>query len=128
MDKQLLKAYVKVMVEEEVKRLLPELLSEAITEIKKIKTISEQTTISSEKPKSSIDRGRLAELMGIDYDRNAGTIRMTGVNSTPTSNGVLTVKDEVGNVRQIPASSVNPEVVDALTKDYSALMKKMKIT
>jgi len=40
----------------------------------------------------------------------------------------LTTVDAAGNRVQVPASSVPPEVVNAITKDYSQLMKKMKLT
>ena len=37
MDKQLLKAYIRTIVEEEVSRILPQMLSEAVSEIKQLK-------------------------------------------------------------------------------------------
>lgn len=130
MDRQLLKAYLKVMVEEEVKRLLPELLAEAIAEIKQATPLVEQSH-----PKPKVDRARLAELMGIDYDRDSGTLRAGASamsNSAFSSFGtdtptMLTTKDEAGNTRHIPANQVDPTVVNALTKDYSELMKRLKL-
>jgi hypothetical protein len=120
MDKQLLKAYIRTIVEEEVKRLLPELLTEAVQEIKKVSKLNEtSTTPTSQKPK--IDRGRLAELMGITYDRENSTI-------TANTSNMLTTTDAAGNKIQIPASAVPTEVVTAITKDYSQLMKAMKLT
>jgi hypothetical protein len=118
MDKQLLKAYIRTIVEEEVKRILPELLSEAVREVKKATSINEAAP-AQQKPK--IDRGRLAELMGISYDRENATI-------TANTSNMLTTVDAAGNRVQVPASSVPPEVVNAITKDYSQLMKKMKLT
>lgn len=123
MDKQLLKAYIRTIVEEEVKRILPELLSEAVAEVKNAKSLNE--TVQAPAPvKQKIDRGRLAELMGIDYDRQSGTIRANTAGLNTTS-GTLTTVDSAGNRVQIPETSVDPEVRAALTKDYSALMKKM---
>ena len=122
MDKQLLKAYIRTIVEEEVTRLLPELLSEAVQEIKKVNKINE--TVSAPTPqKPKIDRGRLAQLMGISYDRENETL------SAHTGNmNTLTAMDAAGNKVQVPASAVPTEVVTAITKDYSQLMKKMGLT
>lgn len=124
MDKQLLKAYIRTIVEEEVKKILPEMLAEAVAEVKKINKINESTaTATPNKPK--VDRKRLAELMGIDYDRDSGTVRATteGLSSA----GTLTALDAAGNRVQVPESSVAPEVRAALTRDYSAVLKAMKI-
>lgn len=126
MDKTLLKAYIRTIVEEEVTRLLPELLGEAVAQVKQTK-INESTISTKANPtvkKPAVDRARLAELMGIDYDRTGGTLTARGAQSPQ----VFNVADQAGNVRQIPASQVAPEVVDALTKDYSQLMKAMKLT
>lgn len=110
MDKQLLKAYVRTIVEEEVKRILPELLSEAVTEIKQL---SEHKNPQTTTKKSGIDRSRLAELMGVSYDGE--TLRATTKNmTTPLPENV--------------PRDVDPEVVKAVTKDYSALMKKMGLS
>ncbi len=131
MDKQLLKAYIRTIVEEEVNRLLPELLGEAIAEIKGAKKLNETKTApraaapAPTKPK--IDRGRLAELMGLDYDRDNGVLSAGMGGSRPTPQ-TFTVTDPAGNPRQIPADAVAPEVVTALTKDYSQIMKAMKLT
>lgn len=109
MDKQLLKAYIRTIVEEETKRILPELLSEAVTEIKQL---SEQSAPKTQvKPK--LDRSKLAAMMGIDYDGE--TLRAT---STDKIHGRL--PDEV------PANA-DPEVLKAINRDYSQLMKKMGI-
>jgi hypothetical protein len=106
MDKQLLKAYIRTIVEEEVKRVLPELLAEAVTEIKQLQ---ESAPATQNRPR--VDRSRMAELMGIDYDGE--TIRASGVNSAP----VL-----------VDPNRGNPEVVKKINRDYSALMKKMGLT
>lgn len=120
MDKQLLKAYIRTIVEEEVKRILPELLSEAVREIKQVNKLNEAVAPAPQQ-KPSIDRGRLAQLMGISYDRENETI-------TANTTNMLTAMDSAGNKVQVPASAVAPEVVTAITKDYSQLMKKMGLS
>jgi hypothetical protein len=106
MDKQLLKAYIRTIVEEEVKRVLPELLAEAVTEIKQLQ---ESTTPTQNK--APVDRARLAELMGINYDGE--TITATSVNKGPV---------------MVDPTRGNPEIVKKINRDYSALMKKMGLT
>jgi hypothetical protein len=108
MDKQLLKAYIRTIVEEEVERVLPKILGEAVTQIKQL---SETKNIQPQTKKSSIDRSRLAEMMGITYDGE--TLRATTGNMPLPEN---TPRD------------VDPDVVKAVTKDYSALMKKMGLS
>lgn len=110
MDKQLLKAYIRTIVEEEVKRILPQLLSEAVAEVKQL---SEQTSRTASSPKSKLDRSKLASMMGIDYDGQ--TLR-----ATSTDRIAMRLPDEV------PANA-DPEVVKAINRDYSQLMKKMGI-
>jgi hypothetical protein len=112
MDKTLLKAYIRTIVEEEIKRVLPELLGEAISEIKQLKESATPTISSKSKP--TFEKGRLAELMGISYDGE--TLSAMG-----------------GNVNTPPAHRVSPtqgppEVVNAINRDYSELMKAMKLT
>ena len=110
MDKQLLKAYIRTIVEEEVKRLLPEMLAEAVSEVKQL---SETRQPSTQPKKPAIDRGKLAQLMGITYDGE--TLRAT------TNNMVVPLPENTPR-------DVDPEVVKAVTKDYSALMKKMGLS
>lgn len=110
MDKQLLKAYIRTIVEEEVKKILPELLAEAVSEIKQL---SETKKPMVQSKKSTIDRNRLAELMGISYD---GETLMASTKSMAVPLPENAPKD------------VAPEVVNAVTKDYSAMMKKMGLT
>lgn len=107
MDKQLLKAYIRTIVEEEVQRILPEMLSEAV---KQVKQLSENTTSSQPKTqKPQLDRRRLASLMGYDGETVIGN---TGAVPLPAN----------------APRDVDPEVVNAVTKDYSELMKKLKLT
>jgi hypothetical protein len=113
MDKQLLKAYIKTIVEDEVKKVLPELLSEAISEIKNIKNLQENTQPNAVMKKPTFDRSKLAEMMGLQYENN--TLLAT-TNSMPSP-----------LPENIPRD-VDPEVVKAVTRDYSALMKKLNIT
>lgn len=127
MDKQLLKAYIRTIVEEEVKKLLPEMLAEAVAEVKKVNKINESIKpTSSPATKPKIDRQRLAELMGIEYNRESGTIKATTDGLLTT--GGLTTFDSAGNKVQVSDSSVDPDVRAALTRDYSAVMKAMKMT
>jgi hypothetical protein len=114
MDKTLLKAYIRTIVEEEIKRALPQILGEAISEIKQLKehTISiPQSTTQTSPP---IDRARLAEMMGISYDGE--TLSAMG-RATP---GV--------SPNRVSPTQGPPEVVKAINRDYSELMKAMKLT
>jgi hypothetical protein len=124
MDKKLFKAYVRTLVEEEMQRLLPKMLAEAVVEIKKTapKQIAEVAPPTQQK-KSPIDRARLAELMGIDYDRERGVI---SANTTHMPTTVTTI-DAAGNEIAISADRVPKEVLDAVTRDYSDLMKALKL-
>jgi hypothetical protein len=112
MDKALFRAYVKELVketvEEEMKKLLPQMLGEAVEEIK---TLKENTTSSKPKPKFS--RTQLAEMMGLE--RIGDTIVAKTNNMSP----VMNVPDGM--------SADNP-AVQAINKDYSALMKKMGLS
>jgi hypothetical protein len=114
MDKQLLKAYIRTIVEDEVKRVLPEMLSEAVTEIKQLQENSQLPRASSPKAASStkpkIDRTRLAEMMNLSYD---GETLSASTDSIRLPEG--TPRD------------ADPKIVQAITKDYSQLMKAMKI-
>ena len=108
MDKQLLKAYIRTIVEDEVKRVLPNMLAEAVQEVKQL---TENVPTKQKTEKSPVDKKRLAELMGITYDGN--TLTAT-TNNIPLPNNA--------------PRDVDPEVINAVTKDYSALMKKMGLT
>jgi Na+-translocating ferredoxin:NAD+ oxidoreductase RnfG subunit len=118
MDKALFRAYVKELVKEQieesvekaVKKILPEVLGEAIAEIKSSQPnkVNEATT---SKPKLS--RSQLAAMMGLE--RHGDTITATSKN--------------VGPVMQAPQGMTedNP-TLQAINRDYSALMKAMKLT
>lgn len=105
MDKTLLKAYIRTVVEEEVKRLLPEMLAEAVAEVKSLQENVQTTTTT--KPKLS--RTQLAEMMGLE--RHGDTIVATTGKIMPAPPGV---------------SEDNP-ALKAINKDYSAMMKAMKL-
>ncbi len=106
MDKQLLKAYIKTIVEDEVKRLLPEMLGEAVSEIRQLSESSRPVTESSKK---TFDRRKLAQLVGYDGETLTATTRAVPLPSnTPPD--------------------ADPEVVKAITKDYSAMMKALKLS
>lgn len=115
MDKTLFKAYVRELVketvEEEVKKVLPKVLDEAIREIK---TLQESTT-TVQKPK--FNRAQLAEMMGL---------QKLGDTITATTNN-MTIPNNVPDNLNINDPHVKP-TVDAITKDYSALMKKMGLS
>jgi hypothetical protein len=112
MDKTLLKAYIRTIVEEEIKRVLPELLGEAISEIKQLKESTDPST--AHQPKPTFDRGRLAELMGISYDGETLSAMGGNMNVSPT--------------HRVSPNQGPPEVVNAINRDYSELMKAMKLT
>jgi hypothetical protein len=103
MDKTLLKAYIRTIVEEEVKRILPEMLSEAVAEVKAL-----QESKTAPAAKSKFSRAQLAEMMGLE--RHGDTIMA-----------------KTGPVMAAPPQGVSEDnpAFQAINKDYSALMKKM---
>ncbi len=118
MDKALFRAYVKELVKEQieesvekaVKKILPEILGEAVAEIKQSqpKKVNE---VATSKPKLS--RNQLAQMMGLE--RLGDTITATSKN--------------VGPVMPTPEGvDPNNPALQAINKDYSALMKAMKLT
>jgi Na+-translocating ferredoxin:NAD+ oxidoreductase RnfG subunit len=119
MDKALFRAYVKELVKEQieesvekaVKKILPEVLGEAIAEIKSVQQPMKVNETATAKPKLS--RGQLAAMMGLE--RHGDTITATSKN--------------VGPVMQAPQGMTedNP-TLQAINRDYSALMKAMKLT
>lgn len=112
MDKALFRAYVKELVketvEEEVKKVLPKILDEAVREVK---NLQESTTTT---PKPKIDRTKLAEMMGLQ--RLGDTIVATTNNMPLPENTPQNINYNDPTVKS---------TVSAITKDYSALMKKM---
>lgn len=112
MDKALFRAYVKELVKEtvetEVRKILPKVLDEAVREVK---TLQESTPTVTQKPK--LDRAKLAAMMGLE--RHGDTIVAT-TNKMPLPENAPNVNLNDPTVKS---------TVDAITKDYSALMKKM---
>lgn len=114
MDKALFRAYVKELVketvEEEVKKVLPKLLGEAVSEIKSLQESS--TNVESKK---KFSRTQLAEMMGLER-----------VGDTFVANG--------GNMSAGPVMAVPPGMrkddptIQAINKDYSAIMKAMGLS
>lgn len=127
MDKTLLKAYIRTIVEEEVKKILPEMLAEAVAEVKKLQPVNEVSAAPASK-KPAIDKKRLAELIGMDYNREEGTLTATTAGLSGLRGNTITAKDSAGNPVELPANAVPTEVVDAINRDYSQLMKKMKLS
>lgn len=112
MDKQLFKAYVRTLVEDEVKKILPEMLTEAVSEIKSLQETTGPVNAARTKPK--LDRSKLAQVMGISYDGE--TLRANSTNVAPS------------RLPENAPTDVDPAVIEAVTRDYSSLMKKMGIT
>ena len=112
MDKTLFKAYVRELVketvEDEVRKILPKVLGEAVQEFK---SLQESTPVMAQK--SKLDRSKLAELMGLE--RHGDTI----VASTKNMGQIMTPP---------PGLSADDPTVQAINKDYSALMKKMGLS
>jgi hypothetical protein len=103
MDKKLLKAYIRTIVEEEVERILPKMIKEQIESAADTKMVSESTT-----KKAPISKQDLASLLGIT--RDGDTLRAT-------TSGIKQAHNLPSNV---------PDYIEsAITRDYSALMKAM---
>lgn len=117
MDKALFRAYVKELVKEQieesvekaVKKILPEVLGEAIAEIKGMQKPQVNESVATAKPK--LDRAKLAAMMGLE--RQGDTL-------------VATTANMVNNLP--PNVSEDNPTVQAINKDYSALMKKMGLS
>jgi hypothetical protein len=114
MDKTLLKAYIRTIVEEEVNRILPNILGEAIAQIKGTQQVNETITTTS-KPK--LDRSTLAAMMGLE--RQGDTI-------TATTKSMI-LPENIPQGVNLNDPSVQP-AVEAITRDYSATMKKLGLT
>ena len=114
MDKTMFKGYVRELVreavQEEVKRLLPKLLDEAINEVKALQENTVAPSPAATKPK--LDRSRLAAMMGLE--RQGDT---------------LIASNNTGPVMTSPPPGVTPDnpAFQAINKDYSAMMKAMKL-
>lgn len=107
MDKKLLKAYIRTIVEEEVERILPKMIKEQFQLAADSNLVSESTTKKGA-TKAPFSRNELASLLGIS--REGDTLRATTSGIRENHN--------------IPAN-VPDYVEDAITRDYSALMKAM---
>lgn len=111
MDKTQFKGYirelVREMVQEEVERVLPKVLDKAIAELKG------SAAKPAPAPASPMDKSRLAELMGLK--REGDTYTAFG-NVGADANSVLD---------RLPPG-IDPTVKNAITRDYSDLMKKLK--
>ena len=118
MDKALFRAYVKELVKEQiedsvekaVKKILPEILAEAVAEIKGVSgaTISENT-----QPKTKMDRNKLAQMMGLE--RHGDTF----VASTGRAGAIVPTP---------PGMSPDDPTIKAINRNYSDVMKAMKLT
>jgi DNA-binding protein Fis len=116
MDKALFRAYVKELVREQiedsvekaVRKVLPEILGEAVNEIKTSQPIRENT-MTSTKPKPS--RAQLAQMLGLE--RHGDTI-------TAKTNSMI--------MQPPPGVAEDNPVLKAINKDYSQIMKAMKLT
>jgi hypothetical protein len=104
MDKKLLKAYIRTIVEEEVERLFPKLIKEYFSTPNTL--VSESTSMSVEKPK--LNRSELAGLLGIT--RDGDTLRATTRNLGPGSTNIA-------------PTGVPAEIAAALNKDYSQMLR-----
>lgn len=102
MFKGYVRELVREAVEEEVKRLLPKLLDEAVMQVK---TIQESTVA----PKPKLDRNKLASLMGLE--RQGDTL-------IASTNNMM-----VDNIP--PNVAPDNPTVKAINRDYSAVMKAM---
>lgn len=104
MDKQLLKAYIRTVVEEEVQRILPKLLSEAVSQVKNIKENTEPA-FRRPVPERSMSYKNL-----LDMEIRGDTI--------------VARTDNVVTPMQAP-SDVDPAVFAKVTGDFSEHMKKL---
>lgn len=120
MDKALFRAYVKELVKEQieesvekaVKKILPEILGEAVAEIKSAQPQPKKINESAV-AKSKFSRSQLAEMMGLE--RHGDTITATTKN--------------LSTVMPTPPQGVSEDnpAFQAINKDYSAMMKAMKL-
>lgn len=104
MDKKLLKAYIRTIVEEEIERLFPKMLKEHLAAAPKAELVSETTAPT----KPQFNRAELASLLGIT--REGDTIRATTKNLGPVATNIA------------PAG-VPADLAAALNKDYSKMLR-----
>ncbi len=113
MDKTLFKAYVRELVketvEDEVRKILPKVLDEAVREVRTL----QESTSTTRPARPPLDRSRLAELMGMER------IGDTLVASTKNMGQIMTPP---------PGLSADDPTVQAINKDYSQIMKKMGLS
>ena len=103
MDKQLLKAYIRTIVEEEVQRILPTLLSEAVSEIKQLKETTEPQF-----------RRPVPDTMSY---KNLLDMEMRGDTFIATTDNM---KNKIPQV-----DGVDPAVIEKLNGNFSQHMKKL---
>lgn len=112
MDKALFRAYIKELVketvEDEVRKILPKVLGEAVNEVKSL-----QESVTASPSKQKLDRAKLAAMMGLE--RHGDTIIAKTGNVGPV-------------VPTPPGMTDDNPTVQAINKDYSALMKKMGLS
>lgn len=121
MDKALFRAYVKELVKEQieesvekvVKKILPEILGEAVAEIKGYQRVTENSTPA--KPKYS--RSQLVQMMGLE---KLGDTISSNTNRMP-------LPENIPDNLDLNSPQVKP-AVEAITRDYSALMKQMGLS
>ena len=111
MDKTLLKAYIRTVVEEHVEKILPQLLSEVIQQVKVLKENSPAPVPAKSTTRSPIDKAKLRELMGVSFD---------GETLTASTDGMPTVAPQ-------DLTPGQQEVHAAVNKNYSELMRAMGI-
>lgn len=125
MDKQLLKAYIRTVVEDEVKRVLPQMISEIVNSGL---PLSSEPTYAQTKPvkQAPVRKANFASLKEtLDFSD-----MMTDRGDFVASTRNLKVPTPVSNT-PLPEHLVeraDPDVVNAMKRDYSALLKAMKVT
>ena len=111
-----IKELVKNIIREELKVILPEMISEySVTP-----TLRESVDVAPRKP--TIDRSKIADIMKATFSMEGDTLQPTG--APIGSAGTVTMMTPGGAV-PIPKDMVDPEVMTAITKDYSGIMKAM---
>jgi len=123
MDKQLLKAYIRTVLEDELKRVLPQMISEIVNS-----GLPSEPTYAQNKPvkQAPVRKPNFASLKEtLDFSD-----MMTDRGDFVASTRNLKVPTPVSNT-PLPEHLVeraDPDVVNAMKRDYSALLKAMKVT